>query len=86
MTGSSRKRRFAGIAGFDDFDLSFHAIRHLDRSQPSIGLLDGAPTALFQTVTQVGGTYQHVLGAWILKCEGGWRFFESIAEESGWRF
>ena len=69
--------------GFDDFDLSFHAVRHLDRSQPSIGLLDGAPTALFQTVTQLGGTYQHVLGAWILKCEGGWRFFEPIAIQSG---
>ena len=69
--------------GFDDFDVSFHAIRHLDRSQPNIGVLDGAPTALFQTVTQVGGTYQHVLGAWILKCEGGWRFFESIADQSG---
>ena len=69
--------------GFDDFDLSFHAVRHLDRSQPNIGLLDGAPTAFFQTVTQLGGTYQHVLGAWILKCEGGWRFFEPIAIQSG---
>ena len=69
--------------GFDDFDLSLHVVRHIDRSQPNIGVIDGAPTALFQTVTQVGGTYQHVLGGWVLKCEGGWRFFESISEDSG---
>lgn len=34
-------------------------------------------------MTQVGGTYQRVLGGWILKCEGGWRIFESISEDSG---
>ena len=83
MTGSSRKRRFGGIGALTT--LTFRSMRSVisTAASPRIGLLDGAPTALFQTVTQVGGTYQHVLGAWILKCEGGWRFFESIAAQSG---
>ncbi len=64
--------------GFDDFDVSVHVVHHVDRAQPTIAMVDNQPTALLQTLTQVGGTYQYVLGAWILKFEGGWRLFEDI--------
>ena len=62
---------------FDNADLSLHGIHHQDRSQPLVALVDQAPTALFQTVTQVGGTYQHVIDAFILKVEAAWRLFHA---------
>ena len=54
---------------FDNADISLHGVHHQDRSQPSVVIIDAAPKALFQTVTQVGGTYQHVVDAFIIKVE-----------------
>jgi len=68
---------------FDNLDLSLHVIHHQDRSQPSITLINNAPVALFQTVTQIGGTYQQVMDAWLLKLELGWRLFHAPAANLG---
>lgn len=66
---------------FDNADISMHAIHHQDRSQPSVIILDNAPSALFQTVTQIGGTYQHVVEAFVLKLEAAWRIFHKPSDE-----
>ncbi len=62
---------------FRNIDLSLHVVHHMDRLQPEV-LFDpeqGRPRPLFRTVTQVGGTYQHVLGAFIAKVEAAFRIF-----------
>ena len=62
---------------FRGIDLSLHVVHHMDRLQPEI-LFDPSinlPRALFRTVTQVGGTYQHVLGSFIAKVEAAFRMF-----------
>ena len=66
---------------FDQADLTLHGIHHQDRSQPSIVLLNNIPSALFQTVTQLGGTYQQVIDAFILKLEAAWRIFHKPSSE-----
>jgi hypothetical protein len=57
-------------------DLTLHALEHMDRSQPLV-LLDPTrgPLLQFQTVRQVGGTYQQALGGLLLKLEGAYRMF-----------
>ena len=61
---------------FRGIDLSLHVVHHLDRLQPEVLFVpDGPPRPLFRTVTQVGGTYQHVLGPLIMKVEAGYRWF-----------
>jgi hypothetical protein len=58
-------------------DLTLHVLEHMDRSQPLV-LFDPMvlrPFLLFQTVRQVGGTYQHAIGALLLKLEGAYRHF-----------
>ena len=67
---------------FDNIDLSIHAIHHQDRSQPAIALSQNQPTAVFQMVTQVGGTYQQVIDALLFKLEFGWRMFHSPADDT----
>lgn len=62
---------------FQGIDLGLHIVHHMDRSQPEV-LIDieqqvGRP--LFRTVTQIGGTYQQVIDAVILKVEAGYRTF-----------
>jgi len=66
-------------------DISLHALEHMDRSQPVIGvnLRDGRVTRLYQTVRQVGLTYQQVLGPLILKVEGVYRWFVPADDISG---
>ena len=67
--------RFAQSIG--SIDMSLHVVHHMDRSQPEV-LIDsntGVPRPLFRTVTQIGGTYQHVIDALILKIEAGYRIF-----------
>ncbi len=62
---------------FRGVDIGLHVIHIMDRLQPEV-IFDpvlGAPRPLFRTLTQIGGTYQHVLGAFILKFEGGYRIF-----------
>jgi hypothetical protein len=55
-------------------DLTVHALEHMDRSQPVVRVGPG-PILLFQTVRQVGGTYQHAIGALLIKLEGAYRHF-----------
>ena len=65
------------VQSFGDIDLGLHVVHHLDRSQPEV-LFDpsvGLPRPLFRTVTQVGGTYQHVIEGLIVKIETGYRVF-----------
>ena len=62
---------------FGNIDVSLHVVHHLDRSQPEI-LFDpelNLPRPLFRTVTQIGGTYQHVIDGLIVKVEAGYRIF-----------
>ena len=62
---------------FRGIDIGIHVVHHMDRLQPEI-LFDrdqGLPRALFRTVTQIGGTYQHVIGPVIAKLEAGYRVF-----------
>jgi hypothetical protein len=58
-------------------DLTVHALEHMDRLQP-VPLVDpmtADETLLYQTVRQVGGTYQQVFGPLIGKLEGAYRWF-----------
>ena len=58
-------------------DVSVHALEQMDRLQPlaAFNVLTGAPATLFQTVRQVGGTYQQVMGSLIAKLETAYRWF-----------
>jgi hypothetical protein len=58
-------------------DLTLHALEHLDRSQPLVRVdpLTFTPLLIFQTVRQLGGTYQQALGPLVLKLEGAYRRF-----------
>lgn len=58
-------------------DLGVHAVHHVDRSQPEVALSPATGTVhpLFRTVTQLGGTYQQVLGDFVFKLEAGYRMF-----------
>lgn len=73
--------RFTQTIG--DADLDVHVIHHMDRYQPEV-LFDattGAVVPLFRAVTQVGGTYQHVVGDFVFKLEAGYRWF--VEPENG---
>lgn len=59
-------------------DLSVHALEQMDRLQPvvAVDVDDGLPVAVFQTVRQLGGTYQHAIGGGLLlKLEASYRWF-----------
>lgn len=60
-----------------DADLSLHIIQHQDRSQPTqlIDLRDGRVRLLYHFVTQVGGTWQQVIDALVIKVEAAHREF-----------
>ncbi len=58
-------------------DLTLHALENMDRLEP-LALADpttGSISLLFQTVRQVGGTYQQVFGPLVAKFEGAYRWF-----------
>lgn len=60
-------------------DFTVHALEHMDRLQPLVRLDPAAgPFLLFQTVRQVGGTYQQALGPLIVKLEGAYRRFVPV--------
>ncbi len=63
-------------------DITVHAVHHMDRSQPQV-LPDpgGRPFVLFQTVIQVGGTYQQALGPIVAKVEAAARRFVAPSPE-----
>ncbi len=67
--------RFTQTIG--DADLDLHVIHHMDRSQPEVlfDLNSGTIHPVFRAVTQVGGTYQHVVDAFVFKLEAGYRWF-----------
>jgi len=67
---------------FRGIDIGLHVVHHLDRLQPEV-LLDPStnlPRPLFRTVTQVGGTYQHVIGSVVAKLETSYRIFAAPAD------
>jgi len=58
-------------------DLTLHVLENMDRLEPIV-LVDPATgniSLLFQTVQQIGGTYQQVFGPLIAKLEGAYRRF-----------
>jgi hypothetical protein len=58
-------------------DLTLHVLENMDRLEPIV-LVDpatGNVSLLFQTVQQIGGTYQQVFGPLIAKLEGAYRHF-----------
>jgi len=70
--GAVQVRQVIGSA-----DVTVHLVRHMDRSQPLV-VLDPTtmqPSLLFETVTQLGATYQQVLGPVIAKIETAARWF-----------
>jgi hypothetical protein len=72
--GALRYRQNLGPA-----DISLHAVRHFDRSQPVL-VFDATANKfqpLYLPVTQLGGTYQQVLGAFVVKLEGAYRSFNN---------
>lgn len=58
-------------------DISLHVLEHMDRAQPIVGMdMDNRlPFLVFQTVRQVGGTYQQAIDALLIKVEGAYRMF-----------
>ena len=58
-------------------DLTLHALENMDRLEPLVLVnpTTGNITLLFQTVRQVGGTYQQVFGPVIAKLEAAHRWF-----------
>jgi hypothetical protein len=66
-------------------DISLHALEHMDRSQPLVvvGDRNTPPRLLLQTVRQLGGTYQHVVGPLVLKLEAAYRDFVGLAGPLG---
>ena len=62
---------------FRGVDIAIHAVHHMDRLQPEqvVDPVTMLPRPLFRKVTQIGGTYQHVLGPVIAKVEAGYRIF-----------
>jgi hypothetical protein len=58
-------------------DLSVHLLEHMDRLQPLIAVNPmGELVPVFQTVRQLGGTYQHDVAAGLLtKVEAAYRWF-----------
>ena len=58
-------------------DVSVHALEHMDRLQPWVRV-DPATfqvALLYQTVRQVGATWQQALGPFVAKLEGAYRWF-----------
>ncbi len=65
-------------------DITLHVVSHMDRSQPLLVVdpMTFQPMLLYQSVTQVGGTFQQVLGPVIAKVEWAARWFVSPAAET----
>ncbi len=69
---------------FRGADVSLHLVQHVDRSLPLV-FIDPAtmqPQLVFQWVTQIGGTYQQVLGPVLAKVEAAYRDFKSPRRDS----
>ncbi len=58
-------------------DITVHALEQMDRAQPLIRFDPSTfrPLLVFQTVQQLGGTYQHAVDALLIKLEGAYRRF-----------
>jgi hypothetical protein len=72
------------VLGSADFTL--HVLEHMDRGQPLIGfdIEQRQVLEIFQTVRQVGATYQHVVGPFVLKLEGVYRRFQALNRLPQW--
>jgi hypothetical protein len=60
-----------------DADIAVHLLQQVDRSSPLV-LIDRSftPRPIYQSLTQVGLTYQHALDTTMLKLEGAYRVFD----------
>lgn len=61
-----------------DADIAVHVVQQVDRAQPLV-MFDPAAFAVrpvYQSLTQVGLTYAHVIDETILKLEGAYRIFD----------
>ncbi len=59
-------------------DLGLHVLRHQDRRQPVFRSdAEGRIRPLYLPVFEVGGTWLHVLGAWVLKVEYNHKDFDN---------
>jgi hypothetical protein len=58
-------------------DVSLHLLEHMDKLQPWLGVdtMRAVVLPVFETVRQVGGTYQQVIGSLIIKLEAAYRWF-----------
>ena len=59
-------------------DIGLHGIAHVDRSYPYV-IFDPAsnlPRAVFLPVIQTGATYQQAAGAWLMKLELAYRWYQ----------
>jgi hypothetical protein len=61
-----------------DADVSVHVMHHIDRELPQVvfDVDSGEPRPVFQSVLQVGGTYQHALAGTVLKLEAAYRRYD----------
>ncbi len=61
--------RFTQVVG--NADVSLHYLDHLDRQQPRFEVDSDARSIrpVYSRVRDLGGTYLHILGAWVLKLE-----------------
>jgi hypothetical protein len=76
--GAVRLRQTIGAA-----DLTLHAVHHVDRTQPDsfFDAEEGRLRPVLRSVTQVGGSYEHVMGRAILKAECVYRWFVPPADD-----
>ncbi len=67
-------------------DISIQALEHMDRTQPLVMQNQtGGPAPfnlVFQTVRQVGGTFQQAVGPVLIKIEGAYRHFVPVHDAS----
>jgi hypothetical protein len=66
-----------------DADVSLHLVHQIDRQQPLFVFnpASGMVHPIYQGVTQLGGTYAHVIDHLILKLEGAYRRFDRISPQ-----
>ena len=66
-----------------DADVSLHLVHQVDRQQPLFVFnpASGMVHPIYQGVTQLGGTYAHVIDHLILKLEGAYRRFDRVSAQ-----
>lgn len=67
---------------FDDFDLTFHFVDHLDRTTPLIVVTGFGVQPLYLPVLQLGSTFQWVAEEWVYKVELAHRQFKALTHST----